>query len=110
MSTKSPKKFQRIELQVRQELERLGWRCLFHDVQVVRVQIDLIARNPQGLLTLIEVKTQGSAQMAQISFKQMQRLLRTCTFLAQWEPLELRLALVQGTNVRLLPVDALTVG
>jgi Holliday junction resolvase-like predicted endonuclease len=72
------------------------------------VQIDLIARDPRGVLVLLEVKTQGRARLAHISRPQFRRLLRTCAFLSHWEPVELQLALVEGTKVLLLPVDALT--
>ena len=74
----------------------------------MRVQVDLIMRDPRGLLTVIEVKSDGASGMAHIPRRQMGRLMRVCGFLARWEPVELRLALVAGRRLRLLPVDALT--
>ena len=83
-----------------------GWKFLFHNVEVRGVQVDLLMRTPDGLLTLIEVKTGGEA--ARLAWSQRRRLLRVTTFLAQFEPVELQLALVSRGNLRLVPVDALT--
>ncbi len=90
------------------ELERAGWTKLFHNVRVMRVQVDLLMRDPRGLLLIIEVKSDAESGMAHLARGQFRRLLRVCTFLARWEPIELRLALVSGGRLRLLPVDALT--
>ncbi len=97
-----------MEWQVAEFLCRNGWTKLFHDARVMRVQVDLIMRDPRGLLTVIEVKSDGASGMAHIPRRQMGRLMRVCGFLARWEPVELRLALVAGRRLRLLPVDALT--
>lgn len=90
------------------ELVRRGWAKLYHNVRVMRVQVDLLMRDPKGALVLIEVKTDGFSEMGHLTRGQARRLMRVCAFLAQWEPIELRLALVSGQALRLLPVDALT--
>jgi hypothetical protein len=46
--------------------------------------------------------------MAHVKGRQKRRLLGILTFLAQWEPVDMQLALVQGSKITLLPVDALT--
>ena len=107
---KSSKKFYKIESEVERQLQADGWQPLFHDVQILGVQLDLIIRDPQGQLVLIEVKTQSSSGLARLTRRQSQRLFRICLFLAQWEPISLSLALVEGTRIRLLPVDSLTQG
>jgi Holliday junction resolvase-like predicted endonuclease len=85
-----------------------GWRALYHDVEILGVQVDLLMKNPAGVLTLIEVKGNGYGRLAHISYRQMQRLIRTVEFLAQFEAVEMRLALVEGIKIAVLPVDALT--
>jgi hypothetical protein len=67
--------------------------------------VDLLMKNPSGVLTLIEVK---GSHFTHISPSQKRRLFRTASFLAQWEPVEMRLALVAGAKITILPVDALT--
>jgi hypothetical protein len=87
-------------------LWRLGWSKLYHDVQVAGVQVDLLMKNPAGSLTVIEVKSLSS--MMRVTRRQFRRLFRASAFLAQWEPVEMRLALVDGARIVVLPVDALT--
>lgn len=72
------------------------------------VQLDLLARDPSGLLYIIEVKAQSARGLAHLSYVQRARLIRICGFLAEFEPTELGLVLVEGQKVALLPVDALT--
>ena len=89
-------------------LSRLGWQLLFHDCEICGVQIDLIMRNPNGLLVLVEVKSQSRGRLAHISWTQMRRLFRAANLLSGYEPIELQLALIEGAKITLLPVDALT--
>jgi len=86
-------------------LVRRGWKFLFHDVGILGVQLDLLMRDPSGILMIVEVKTQGRGRLAHLNWSQRRRLMRIAAFLAQWEPVELRLALVEGHDLRLLPVD-----
>lgn len=83
-----------------------GWKFLFHNVEVRGVQVDLLMRDPSGLLTVIEVKT--GSEIARLAKNQRLRLLRVTTFLGQFEPVELQLVFVSRANLRLVPVDALT--
>jgi Holliday junction resolvase-like predicted endonuclease len=93
---------------VQNRLKSRGWTALYHNVRLLGVQIDLLMRDPRGLLVLVEVKTQSPSRMASLGPTQARRLQRTCGFLAQWEPVEMRLALVSGEKLELLQVDALT--
>jgi Holliday junction resolvase-like predicted endonuclease len=102
------KKYQRSEHQVQRWLVSQGWTALYHNASVFGVQIDLLCRSPEGVLTVVEVKQQTAQRLARISGPQRQRLLRICTFFSQWEQVEVKLALVEGAKVRVLPLDALT--
>ena len=77
-------------------------------MRLTHVQVDILARTPDGLLTIIEVKLQSRRNLARLPRAQLERLLRVADGLACLEPVELKLALVEGNKVRLLPVDALT--
>lgn len=77
-----------------------GWTILYHNVKIWRTQVDIVARMPCGVLTLVEVKS----QMPWNPGRQLFRLNNVCTFLAEFEPVELRLAFVQDRRVTLLPV------
>jgi Holliday junction resolvase-like predicted endonuclease len=90
---------------VASDLESRGWRILFHDVKVWRTQVDLIARSPNGVLTLIEVKSQSSTARAHLPHNQQRRLFNVAKLLAGYEPVELLLAFVQENHVEILPVD-----
>jgi hypothetical protein len=68
----------------------------------------LLTRDPSGTLCLIEVKS--DSHLAHLSGRQKARLLRVANFLAQWEAVELFLAVADGVTVELIPVDALTAG
>lgn len=87
-------------------LESRGWRILHHDVRVAGVQVDLLARDPKGLLTIVEVKSQSF--LSHINWRQKRRLLNAGQVLAGVESVQLVLALVSGDDVLVLPVDALT--
>jgi Holliday junction resolvase-like predicted endonuclease len=89
------------------ELEKRGWTILGHDVHVAHVQVDILARDPSGLLSIIEVKSQS--RMAHLSRSQRTRLLRACSVLAEFERVQLVLALMSLRDLVLLPVDGLTV-
>lgn len=103
-SAKLPlKKFSKSEIRVSEYLVSRGWKLLFHDVEILGVQIDLLMRAPEGTLTILEVKS-GSA-LARLAPAQKRRLIRISNFLAQWEPVDLQLAFVSRLNLRLLPVD-----
>lgn len=74
------------------------------------MQIDIVARSPrpESTLTLIEVKTRTSYDLAHLSIRQARRLAAAAAVLAQEEPIEILLAFVEHEKVQLLPVDALT--
>lgn len=101
-------KFKAAEKQVCQFLEKRGWRDLRHDVRLFHVQVDILARSPLGVLSVIEVKMRTSSRVARLTARQALRLMRVTEALSLREPVELWLAFVEGKKVRLLPVDALT--
>lgn len=80
---------------------------LDHDVRIWRTQVDLIARSPNGVLHLVEVKSQSYSGLAHLPLRQKRRLMNAANFLAGFEPVEFVLALV-GIEIALVPVDALT--
>ncbi|MBX3022514.1 MAG: YraN family protein [Bdellovibrionales bacterium] len=88
-------------------LQQQGWSEILHDVTCARVQLDIVARSPRGILTIVEVKMQSPRAIAFLSRTQNQRLLRAASVLAQCEPVQLVLALVESSRLRLLPVDAI---
>src|SRR4051812_44207863 len=69
-ATKKKKKSWSFEARVGEALRRQGWQLLFHDVLLLGVQIDLLMKNPGGLLTLIEVKSQNRGSMAHLPWRQ----------------------------------------
>src|SRR6185312_2867756 len=66
------------ELWVENQMVKRGWTRLYHNVRVMRVQVDLLMRQPSGLLTLIEVKSQTRSCMAHVAWGQSRRLQRVC--------------------------------
>lgn len=79
-----------------------------HDLRCVRVQVDVLARDPRGLLTIVEVKSQTASGMAHLSRAQARRLERVSRAFAEFEPVQILLAFVSDGKVLLLPVDGLT--
>lgn len=73
-------------------------------MRCLHVQVDILARAPSGVLTLIEVKT----SVPRIARGQLARLRRVASFLAQFEPVEFRLALAGPGEVQLLAAEELT--
>lgn len=71
------------------------------------MQLDIIARSPQGVLTILEVKTQSRFGHAHLPGPQRARLFRAAACLAQCEPIEVRLVLAGSSDIHLLPVDAI---
>ncbi len=65
-------------------------------------------RSPAGVLAVLEVKMQTPSQQARLTARQQHRLMRVTQLLAQWEPVELHLALLERQKLQLLPVDGLT--
>ena len=104
LNLKMRQKFWKAERLVWEGLTVLGWNCLFHNVFVSDVQVDLICKNPFGLLTVIEVKMQGPSALAHVTPRQKSRLMRVCECLSQWEPVELSLAFVEGRRFTIIPV------
>lgn len=98
----------RSELAVINFLRGTGWEILGHDVTCARVQIDILARSPAGVLTIFEVKTQSQQRLARLSLKQYLRLSRAASMLAQCEPVQLCLSTFGPEGIRCLPVDGLT--
>ncbi len=86
----------------------MNWKFHFHDIKILGVQVDLLMRTPQGLLSVVEVKTEQMSGMARLGRSQRSRLLRVCGVLASHEPVEMWFAIKQGQKLTLLPVDSLT--
>jgi hypothetical protein len=95
------------ELKILELLRVRGWRELRHNLRVGGVQVDILGRQPSGVLTLVEVKM--STRYLFLSGSQRNRLFRAGTVLGAREPVELILATISQGRLYLLPVDGLTV-
>lgn len=89
-------------------LKKLQWTILGHDLLCARVQIDILARSPTRVLTIVEVKSQTARRLGHLTRGQFLRLQRASEFLAQCEPVQIQLALCESNRVLLIPVDGLT--
>jgi hypothetical protein len=74
---------------------------------VAHVQVDLLALDPNGIMTVVEVKSHSS--MVRLSGQQRNRLMRVGQSLAARGPVQIVFAQVSDRDVFLLPVDGLTV-
>lgn len=98
------------ERRARDFLIAKGWNFLAADIECLHVQVDLLFRSPEGILSVVEVKSVRLEEGARVSRKQWSRLFRVAAVLAEVEPVQLILAGVKGTQVRITPVDGLTLG
>ena len=96
----------RIELRAAEFLKSKGWRILYHDIHIAHVQVDLLALDPGGVLTVVEVKSHST--MVHLTWRQRARLLRVGQCLAAHRPVQIVFAQVSGQDVLLVPVDGLT--
>ena len=87
-------------------LGRHGWSEIHHNLICFHVQLDIIARSPAGVLTILEVKMQSPLRLAHVPFKQKERLFRAAEVLAQSEPVQIKLVLIEPSHVQILPVEA----
>jgi hypothetical protein len=71
-------------------------------VRVAHVQVDILARSPDGVLTVVEVKM--ASALAGVSWRQRRRLARVALVLAEYGPVELMVALVSGDEVQVVPL------
>lgn len=67
------------------------------------VETDFLARDPQGLLHVIEVKSAGSIERGIVSERQMLRLERAAGALAETEAVEI-LILIVSSQGQILPI------
>jgi Holliday junction resolvase-like predicted endonuclease len=103
-----PSKASRSEQLVAAWLKRQHWTEIYPDLKCANVQVDLVARSPEGVLTVVEVKTQSAWQVARLSRQQALRLFRVAQVLAQEEPTQVCVAFVENGEIELVEVDALT--
>lgn len=87
-------------------LGRNGWTEILHNQICYGVQLDIVARSPQGVLTILEVKMQTPSGLAHVTSRQRARLLKASAVLAQSEPVQLRLVLLSHARLLLLPLDS----
>lgn len=68
-------------------LQRLGYQILIHNYRTLEGEIDLVARDPQGCLIAVEVKTRKSVGYgypeAAVDHAKQQRLIRTAASLLE---------------------------
>ncbi len=70
--------------------------------------MDLLARDIEGILSVIEVKGDSGGGSTGLSFSQLRRLQRVCQILSQYEPVQLLLAFAAGSEIWVSEVDGLT--
>ena len=88
-------------------LKERGVREIYHDVTCVGVQIDLLVRSRRGGWVIVEVKSQSTLGLAQISWRQKARLYRVACILGELGPVEVWLATVdRAGRTRLFPVES----
>jgi len=74
-------------------------------VRIAHVEVDFLARDPSGLLNIVEVKSSGMLNRGVVSHKQRERLFRVAKVLAEKEPVELVVLVVsQGGDVLKMPL------
>lgn len=98
------------EVRVARFLNRHQYLILAHNVRILKVQVDLLVRDPEKILTLIEVKSGPMAFERGLMRSQKSRLMRVANFLSQFEKVQIQLALVNKEAIDLMEVDGLTPG
>ncbi len=74
-------------------------------MQVAHVEVDFLARDPKGILHIIEVKSAGSASRDVVSFSQQERLRRAALVLAARGPIEILILVVSGKRILQIPLE-----
>ncbi len=96
------------ELLVKRECEKRGLRVLFHRHRTPFGEVDLIARDPNGRIRLIEVKSLSQQDWStfRISYRQQRRLRNVLSYLSHcWnQPMTFDLAFV-GLHDEILMVE-----
>lgn len=85
-------------MKAKQWLLQTGWSIEAHRVRIARVEVDLLARDPSGLLHIVEVKSDGSLPRGIVSQRQLQRLERVAKVIAEQEPIEMLVLVVTKTG------------
>ncbi len=75
-----------------------GWEIVATNKKISHVQVDILARDSQGLLHIVEVKSAGSLERGLLSRRQRHRLESALLSLAQIEPVELLVIVVERAN------------
>jgi Holliday junction resolvase-like predicted endonuclease len=84
-------------------LKSRNWSIESNRVRIAHVEVDFLARDPSGLLYIIEVKSAGALARGIVSYRQRRRLERVAQVLAQKEPVML-LALVVEKSGQVMTV------
>lgn len=78
-------------------LRNKGWKVARQDLRILGVQVDILARNLQGELVLVEVKSMRAFDFDVISHQQLRRLQKVQEYLCEREPTHL-LVMVREPN------------
>lgn len=102
----SPRPGAQTEARAAQYLVSQGWLIEASNLSVNGVQIDLIARDPQGLRVIVEVKSGASVHYGILSQKQKKRLRVVQLRLAHDEPTRLIALIEEGrSRFREIPIE-----
>jgi Holliday junction resolvase-like predicted endonuclease len=86
-------------------LSQNKWSIEAQHASIAHVEVDFLARDPQGLLHIIEVKSAGALAFGVVSQKQLKRLERAASVLALKEPISLIALVVEASgNVVTFPL------
>lgn len=94
----------RSEFQAKRWLVQNGWCILAERKSIAGVEVDLLARDPAGVLHIVEVKSKGAASFGIVSGAQRKRLERVALTLAAREPIELVALVCEGERVYAVPL------
>jgi Holliday junction resolvase-like predicted endonuclease len=79
-------------------LENRGFKLLKVNLKISGVQIDLLMRDPSGVLCVIEVKSEGAFLFGVLSSGQKKRLKRAQLCLSSQEPTRLLVLIQSGAE------------
>jgi Holliday junction resolvase-like predicted endonuclease len=81
------------------------WSIEARHASIAHVEVDFLARDPEGLLHIVEVKSQGAFAFGVLSEKQRRRLERAAQVLAEKEAVGLIALVVESSgNVVMFPL------
>jgi Holliday junction resolvase-like predicted endonuclease len=75
------------------------WTIEAHRKKISNIEVDFLARDPAGILHIVEVKSAGSWAVNVVSKKQLKRLKMASEILASREPVGLVILVVMREKI-----------